>query len=105
MAFTLLFTTLNPINTPYRFTAANPLESVEARFQYFIKEILPKQRDTLMSHTLIYVPSYFDYVQLRNYFKKEDIGFVQICEYSKVNVFFVLICAYLKVYPDLLLLP
>lgn len=67
----------------HRFTAANPLVSVEARFQYFIKEILPKQRDTLMSHTLIYVPSYFDYVQLRNYFKKEDIGFVQICEYSK----------------------
>ncbi|KAJ8723882.1 hypothetical protein PYW07_007862 [Mythimna separata] len=67
----------------HRFTAANPLEAVEARFQYFIKEILPKQRDTLMSHTLIYVPSYFDYVQLRNYFKKEDIGFVQICEYSK----------------------
>ncbi|XP_035449443.2 U3 small nucleolar RNA-associated protein 25 homolog [Spodoptera frugiperda] len=67
----------------HRFTAANPLESVDARFQYFIKEILPKQRDTLMSHTLIYVPSYFDYVQIRNYFKKEDIGFVQICEYSK----------------------
>ncbi|XP_075982902.1 U3 small nucleolar RNA-associated protein 25 homolog [Anticarsia gemmatalis] len=67
----------------HRFTAANPLESVEARFQYFIKEVLPKQRDTLMSHTLIYVPSYFDYVRLRNYFKKEDIGFVQICEYSK----------------------
>ncbi|XP_021186365.3 U3 small nucleolar RNA-associated protein 25 homolog [Helicoverpa armigera] len=67
----------------HRFTAASPLESVEARFQYFIKEILPKQRDTLMSHTLIYVPSYFDYVQIRNYFKKEDIGFVQICEYSK----------------------
>ncbi|KAJ8714064.1 hypothetical protein PYW08_007684 [Mythimna loreyi] len=67
----------------HRFAAANPLEAVEARFQYFIKEILPKQRDTLMSHTLIYVPSYFDYVQLRNYFKKEDIGFVQICEYSK----------------------
>ncbi|CAB3245744.1 unnamed protein product [Arctia plantaginis] len=67
----------------HRFTAANPLESVEARFQYFIKEILPKQRDMLMSHTLIYVPSYFDYVRLRNYFKKEDIGFVQICEYSK----------------------
>lgn len=70
----------------YRFTAANPLESVDARFQYFIKEILPKQRDTLMSHTLIYVPSYFDYVQIRNYFKKEDIGFVQICEYSKVSL-------------------
>ncbi|RVE50077.1 hypothetical protein evm_005283 [Chilo suppressalis] len=67
----------------HRFKSESPLASVEARFEYFIKEILPKQRDPLMSHTLIYVPSYFDYVQIRNYFKKEDIGFVQICEYSK----------------------
>lgn len=57
---------------------------MEARFNYFLKEVLPKQRDPLMSHTLIYVPSYFDYIRIRNYFKKEDIGFVQICEYSKV---------------------
>ncbi|XP_028160268.1 digestive organ expansion factor homolog [Ostrinia furnacalis] len=67
----------------HRFKADNPLASADARFEYFVKEILPKHRDTLMSHTLIYVPSYFDYVRIRNYFKKEDIGFVQICEYSK----------------------
>ncbi|CAH0728473.1 unnamed protein product, partial [Brenthis ino] len=67
----------------HRFNASSPLAAVDARFEYFIKEILPKQRDTLMSHTLIYVPSYFDFVRIRNYFKKEDIGFVQICEYSK----------------------
>ncbi|CAH0756445.1 unnamed protein product [Diatraea saccharalis] len=67
----------------HRIKSDSPLASVEARFEYFIKEILPKQRDPLMSHTLIYVPSYFDYVRIRNYFKKEDIGFVQICEYSK----------------------
>ncbi|XP_072929829.1 U3 small nucleolar RNA-associated protein 25 homolog [Epargyreus clarus] len=67
----------------HRFNAASPLAAVDARFEYFIKEILPKQRDTLMGHTLIYVPSYFDFVRLRNYFKKEDISFVQICEYSK----------------------
>ncbi|XP_039757969.1 digestive organ expansion factor homolog [Pararge aegeria] len=67
----------------HRINATSPLAAVDARFEYFIKEILPKQRDTLMSHTLIYVPSYFDFVRIRNYFKKEDIGFVQICEYSK----------------------
>lgn len=67
----------------HRFNATSPLASIDARFEYFAKEILPKQRDTLMSHTLIYVPSYFDFVRIRNYFKKEDIGFVQICEYSK----------------------
>ncbi|XP_041969728.1 U3 small nucleolar RNA-associated protein 25 homolog [Aricia agestis] len=67
----------------HRFNATDPLQAVEARFEYFIKEVLPKQRDPLMSHTLVYVPSYFDYVRLRNYFKKEDVSFVQICEYSK----------------------
>ncbi|XP_022121309.2 U3 small nucleolar RNA-associated protein 25 homolog [Pieris rapae] len=67
----------------HRFNATSPLSAVDARFEYFIKEILPKQRDPLMSHTLIYVPSYFDFVRLRNYFKKEDISFVQVCEYTK----------------------
>ncbi|RZF43625.1 hypothetical protein LSTR_LSTR016453 [Laodelphax striatellus] len=32
---------------------------------------------------MIYIPSYLDFVLIRNYFKKEMISFVQICEYSK----------------------
>lgn len=35
-----------------------------------------------MSHTLIYIPSYFDYVRLRNYMKREEMRFASICEYS-----------------------
>lgn len=35
-----------------------------------------------MSHTLIYIPSYFDYVRLRNHMKREEISFASICEYS-----------------------
>lgn len=35
-----------------------------------------------MSHTLIYVPSYFDYVRLRNHMKKEELNFASISEYS-----------------------
>lgn len=38
-----------------------------------------------MSHTLIFVSSYFDFVRIRNYFKREEAGFVQICEYTKVS--------------------
>lgn len=67
----------------HRFKATSIVSSVDDRFECFVKEILPRHRDKLMSQTLIYVPSYFDYVRIRNYFKKEDIGFVQICEYSK----------------------
>ena len=40
-----------------------------------------------MSHTAIFVPSYFDFVRLRNYFKKEDISFAQICEYVRRKCF------------------
>ena len=36
-----------------------------------------------MAHTLIVVPTYFDFLKLRNYMMKEQYSFVQICEYSK----------------------
>ncbi|TKC43200.1 hypothetical protein EI555_004799, partial [Monodon monoceros] len=48
-----------------------------------LASILPQYRDAVMSHTLIYVPSYFDFVRLRNYFKKEDLNFTHICEYTQ----------------------
>ncbi|KAF0044661.1 hypothetical protein F2P81_003819 [Scophthalmus maximus] len=52
------------------------------RFQAFVDKVLPQYRDSIMSHTLIYIPSYFDYVRLRNYMKKEEMNFASICEYS-----------------------
>ncbi|KAJ8925388.1 hypothetical protein NQ315_009220 [Exocentrus adspersus] len=50
---------------------------------FFVNKVLPKQRDSSMRQTLIFIPSYFDYVRVRNYFNKESIDFVQICEYTK----------------------
>ncbi|XP_029449151.1 digestive organ expansion factor homolog [Rhinatrema bivittatum] len=55
---------------------------VDSRFQFFINKVLPQYRDAVMSHTLVYIPSYFDYVRLRNYFKKEELNFTHICEYT-----------------------
>ncbi|XP_010749311.3 U3 small nucleolar RNA-associated protein 25 homolog [Larimichthys crocea] len=54
----------------------------DARFQFFLDKVLPQYRDSVMSHTLIYIPSYFDYIRLRNFMKKEEINFASICEYS-----------------------
>nr|XP_028580589.1 digestive organ expansion factor homolog isoform X2 [Podarcis muralis] len=62
--------------------AENSISAIDARFHFFIEKVLPEYRDAVMSHTLIYVPSYFDYVRLRNYFKKEELSFVHICEYT-----------------------
>ncbi|XP_062346384.1 U3 small nucleolar RNA-associated protein 25 homolog isoform X1 [Cinclus cinclus] len=66
-----------------RLEADSVTSVIDARFQFFIDKVLPEYRDAIMSHTLIYVPSYFDYVRLRNYFKKEDLNFTHICEYTK----------------------
>ncbi|KAG8443706.1 hypothetical protein GDO86_009034, partial [Hymenochirus boettgeri] len=65
-----------------RLEADNLLSIIDRRFQFFTDKILPQYRDAIMSHTLIYIPSYFDYVRLRNYFKKEELNFTHICEYT-----------------------
>lgn len=71
---------------------SNSIEhSINSRYDYFINKIVPQHRDPLMKQTLVYIANYFDYVKIRNYFKKEDISFVQICEYSKVIFIFVFI--------------
>ncbi|NXQ12015.1 DIEXF factor, partial [Peucedramus taeniatus] len=66
-----------------RLEADSVTSVIDERFQFFINKVLPEYHDAVMSHTLIYVPSYFDYVRLRNYFKKEDLNFTHICEYTK----------------------
>lgn len=61
----------------------------DARFDFFIKQILPQlMKDTLLSHCMIYVRQYFDFVRLRNYMRDladRDAGFkfTQICEYTE----------------------
>lgn len=59
--------------------------SFDTRFEYFTNTVLPQFKSATMAHCMIYVPSYFDYVRIRNYFKKEEVNFTQICEYTKAN--------------------
>ncbi|EEB09908.1 conserved hypothetical protein [Pediculus humanus corporis] len=66
-----------------RFETDSAVNSLDDRFKYFTEKILPQFKDPIMTGVLIYVPSYFDYVRIRNYLKQSDYNFVQICEYSK----------------------
>uniref|UniRef100_A0AC35F8B3 U3 small nucleolar RNA-associated protein 25 n=1 Tax=Panagrolaimus sp. PS1159 TaxID=55785 RepID=A0AC35F8B3_9BILA len=63
----------------HRFDCDVPKYQSDLRFEYFTKNILP----SLEHGTLIFVSSYFDFIRLRNYMKKEGESFVQLHEYGK----------------------
>jgi len=67
----------------HRFDCSNFSEAADKRFHTFINEILPEFKGSLMGYTAIFVPSYFDFVRLRNYFKREALECAQISEYSQ----------------------
>ncbi|KAI8920692.1 digestive organ expansion factor [Entophlyctis helioformis] len=89
------------ISRPYRGTISDVVVSIpqlfhrmpphalsagpDARFAYFIEKILPTLRQSVVqqSHTLIVVPSYFDFVRLRNYLAEHNYHQVgPISEYT-----------------------
>lgn len=57
----------------------------ESRVGYFIKSILPQILRHKQKHTMIYVPSYFDFCSLRNVLLKREISFVSVHEYSRTS--------------------
>lgn len=65
-------------------------DSPDARFQFFTKKILPMLRraSTTSSslhqqpHTLILIPSFFDFTRVRNYLKDHVYNFAAISEYT-----------------------
>ncbi|EDW01909.1 GH21695 [Drosophila grimshawi] len=75
---------LTPIEQVFQRIDCSSVETAfDDRFQHFVGHILPECSKSGLSHCLLYVPSYFDYVRLRNHFKNEMINFVQISEYTK----------------------
>ncbi len=58
----------------------------DKRIKYFTTNVLPQLLRTKQKHTLLYIPSYFDFVALRNIFLKHEIAsshFVSVTEYSR----------------------
>jgi U3 small nucleolar RNA-associated protein 25 len=58
-------------------------DSLEKRFMYLTEKIMPQFSRDSMDHTLIFIPSYFDFVRVRNWFKASDLDLAEVSEYSK----------------------
>lgn len=43
-------------------------------------QVLPGYQGELMRGTLIFIPSYFDFVRVRNYMRKQELSFAVISE-------------------------
>jgi len=67
----------------HRVDCAGVKEGVEERFKYFTEKIMPQFKRDAMDHTLVFVPSYFDFVKVRNWFKFSDLDYSEVSEYTK----------------------
>lgn len=57
----------------------------DARLKYFEQKILPQLTRLNQKRTLIFIPSYFDFVSLRNILIQKEVSFCSITEYCKHN--------------------
>uniref|UniRef100_A0A1I7XTN0 Uncharacterized protein n=1 Tax=Heterorhabditis bacteriophora TaxID=37862 RepID=A0A1I7XTN0_HETBA len=78
--------TLDRIELPlcqelHRFDVENPADHSSLRFKYFTENMM----SYLLPHTCIVIPSYFDFVRIRNYLKRNEESFVACHEYAPLN--------------------
>ncbi|KAF3057984.1 U3 small nucleolar RNA-associated protein 25 [Daldinia childiae] len=75
-----------------RFEASSVAAEPDARFEYFTSAVIPaltkRAKSQDLSGTLIFVPSYLDFVRVRNYFATSPacagLAFAAISEYAEV---------------------
>ncbi|CEF67992.1 Digestive organ expansion factor homolog [Strongyloides ratti] len=77
---------LNDIEVPVsqqinRIKITNPCEDQSVRFKFFVENIYPK----LEKGTLIFIPSYYDFVQVKAHFVANNKRFAELNEYSPEN--------------------
>ncbi|KIK69128.1 hypothetical protein GYMLUDRAFT_637166 [Collybiopsis luxurians FD-317 M1] len=67
-----------------RFDCGNPKDESDKRFNYFTTQLLPTVLKSAVqsSNTVIFVPSYFDFVRVNNHFRNLSVSFAVLSEYS-----------------------
>mmetsp|Transcript_28697 Transcript_28697/g.60591 ORF Transcript_28697/g.60591 Transcript_28697/m.60591 type:complete len:620 (-) Transcript_28697:536-2395(-) len=68
-----------------RVTCGTVSEAAANRLRYFSDHVLPKLIRLNQKHTLIYIPSYFDFIAVRNLLLKREANFVSVTEYARVS--------------------
>jgi U3 small nucleolar RNA-associated protein 25 len=66
-------------------SAPTPKDQGDSRVDFFVKNVLPQILQEKQKQTMIYIPSYFDFVTLRNIMMKRELSFVNVTEYSRIT--------------------
>ena len=68
-----------------RVRVSDRVSAPDERFRYFTEEVFPQLKDSSPGegHTLVFVPSYFDFVRLRNWMREKRYSFCNCCEYTR----------------------
>ena len=66
-----------------RIPCSSLLNQGTEKLGYFEKHILPELRQR--KHSLVYIPSYFDFVAVRNLLLKREVEFVSVTEYARTS--------------------
>lgn len=70
-----------------RIPVSSMREVDDARFMYFTEKSLPALRSSILasSHVCIVIPSYVDFLRLKNWMATQELSFAAICEYTSTS--------------------
>ncbi|XP_074307708.1 protein NUCLEOLAR FACTOR 1-like isoform X2 [Silene latifolia] len=73
-----------PVRQVYeRFDPKSIVDDDEDRLQYFITKVFPKIKDSMQGGIMLFISSYFEFICIRNFLKKQDASFCLLSEYTK----------------------
>lgn len=66
-----------------RFDVDSIVDADDARFEYFVKKVFPKIKDSVQGGVMLFISSYFEFVRIRNFLKSQEASFCLLGEYTE----------------------
>ncbi|MED6148963.1 hypothetical protein PIB30_057880 [Stylosanthes scabra] len=65
-----------------RFHIDSIVDADDARFDYFVKKVFPRIKDSDQGGIMIFTSSYFEFIRIRNFLKSQNASFCLLGEYT-----------------------
>ncbi|XP_027332408.1 U3 small nucleolar RNA-associated protein 25 [Abrus precatorius] len=65
-----------------RFIVDSIVEADDARFDYFVKKVFPRIKDSDQGGIMLFMNSYFEFIRIRNFLKSQNASFCLLGEYT-----------------------